>query len=105
MKSKAPLALMEQIVMLLVFALAAALCLQAFVKSDQISRESQARSNAACRIRRKRFVTAAAASSTPLWKRQSGREENTWKVRTKQKRNCRFHMIRNGIRRRKGNIC
>ena len=47
MKSKAPLALMEQIVMLLVFALAAALCLQAFVKSDQISLRSQTRSNAA----------------------------------------------------------
>lgn len=47
MKSKAPLALMEQMVMLLVFALAAALCLQAFVKSDQISLRSQAKSNAA----------------------------------------------------------
>lgn len=47
MKSKAPLALMEQMVMLLVFALAAALCLQAFVKSDQISLRSQNRSNAA----------------------------------------------------------
>ncbi len=47
MKSKAPLALMEQMVMLLVFALAAALCLQAFVKSDQISQRSQAKSSAA----------------------------------------------------------
>ena len=47
MKSKAPLALMEQMVMLLVFALAAGLCLQAFVKSDQISLRSQAKSNAA----------------------------------------------------------
>lgn len=47
MKSRAPLALMEQMVMLLVFAMAAALCLQAFVKSDQISMKSQARSNAA----------------------------------------------------------
>lgn len=47
MKSKAPLVLMEQMVMLLVFALAAALCLQAFVKSDEISLKSQAKSNAA----------------------------------------------------------
>lgn len=47
MKSRAPLALMEQMVMLLVFALAAALCLQAFVKSDQISLKSEARSSAA----------------------------------------------------------
>ena len=38
MKSKAPLSLMEQIVMLLVFALAAALCLQVFVLSGQMSR-------------------------------------------------------------------
>ena len=47
MKSKAPLALMEQMVMLLVFALAAALCLQAFVQSDRLSRESEARDHAA----------------------------------------------------------
>ncbi|MCI8423582.1 MAG: hypothetical protein HFF50_08640 [Lawsonibacter sp.] len=46
MKSKAPLSLMEQMVMLAVFALAAALCLQAFVKSDAISRRSQARDRA-----------------------------------------------------------
>lgn len=47
MKSKAPLLLMEQMVMLLVFALAAALCLQAFVKSDSQSRQSEKRDRAA----------------------------------------------------------
>ena len=47
MRSKAPLAMMEQMVMLLVFALAAALCLQAFVKSDQLSKRSEARDQAA----------------------------------------------------------
>lgn len=47
MRSRTPLILMEQMVMLLVFALAAALCLQAFVKSDRISRESEARDRAA----------------------------------------------------------
>ena len=46
MKSKAPLLLMEQMVMLLVFALAAALCLQAFVKSDGLSGNSEARDRA-----------------------------------------------------------
>ena len=46
MKSKAPLLLMEQMVMLLVFALAAALCLQAFVKSDSLSRRSEERDQA-----------------------------------------------------------
>lgn len=45
-RSKAPLVLLEQMVMLLVFALAAALCLQAFVKSDALSRESEARDRA-----------------------------------------------------------
>lgn len=47
MRSKAPLALMEQMVMLLVFALASALCLQAFVKSDAISLKNGNRSKAA----------------------------------------------------------
>lgn len=42
MKSKAPLALMEQIVMVGVFALAAALCVQVFVLSDRMSRQSEA---------------------------------------------------------------
>lgn len=46
MRSKAPLILMEQMVMLLVFALAAALCLQAFVKSDALSSRSEARDHA-----------------------------------------------------------
>lgn len=36
-RSKAPLALMEQIIMILVFALTAAVCLQAFVYSNNLS--------------------------------------------------------------------
>lgn len=47
MRSKASLALMEQLVMLLVFAVAAALCLQAFARSDLISRQGEARDRAA----------------------------------------------------------
>lgn len=46
MRSRAPLALMEQMVMIVVFALAAALCLQAFVSSDQMSRRDEARDRA-----------------------------------------------------------
>lgn len=49
MRNKAPLALMEQTVMLLVFALAAALCLRAFAWADQISRENAARDEAVFR--------------------------------------------------------
>ena len=41
MRSKSPLALMEQVVMVLVFALAAALCLQVFVLSDRMSGQNQ----------------------------------------------------------------
>lgn len=46
MKSKAPLALMEQLIMVLVFALAAALCVQVFVLSDRMSRQNEARDRA-----------------------------------------------------------
>lgn len=46
MKSKAPLSLMEQLIMLVVFALAAALCLQVFVLSSQISRDCETKSHA-----------------------------------------------------------
>lgn len=46
MRSKAPLVLMEQMVMLLVFALAAALCLQTFAKSDSISKRGEERDRA-----------------------------------------------------------
>ncbi len=46
MRSKAPLALMEQLVMVGVFALAAALCVQVFVLSDRTSRQNEARDRA-----------------------------------------------------------
>ena len=47
MKSKAPLALIELLIMLMVFSLAAAWCLQAFSLADRISRRSAARDSAA----------------------------------------------------------
>lgn len=46
MRSKAPLALIEQVVMLLVFALAAVLCLWAFVWADTQSKETADRDQA-----------------------------------------------------------
>lgn len=46
MKQKASLILMEQLVMILVFALCAALCLQAFAEADRISRETARRDEA-----------------------------------------------------------
>lgn len=50
MKNKAPLALMEQLIMLLVFALAAALCLQIFAHSGNISRRCEAQAFAATAV-------------------------------------------------------
>lgn len=47
MREKTPLLLMEQVVMILVFALAAAVCLKAFALSYEISRESEAKDRAA----------------------------------------------------------
>ena len=47
MKSKAPLVLMEQLVMVLVFALSAAVCLQVFALSGRLSRTCEARDRAA----------------------------------------------------------
>ena len=46
MRNKASLQLMEQLVMILVFALAAALCLQIFAKSREISLETARRDQA-----------------------------------------------------------
>lgn len=46
MKNKAPLALMEQTVMILVFALAGVLCLRAFVWADGHSRDNAMRDQA-----------------------------------------------------------
>ena len=46
MRSKAPLALMERLIMVLVFALAAALCLQAFALADRMSERNAARDRA-----------------------------------------------------------
>lgn len=46
MKSKAPLVMMEQIVMVLVFALAAALCLQTFVLSGKMSKMTEVKNRA-----------------------------------------------------------
>ncbi len=50
MRSKTPLALMEQAIMVLVFALAAALCLRVFVWSNETSKSVEARDCAAVEV-------------------------------------------------------
>ena len=75
MKSKAPLALMEQLVMVLVFALAAALCLQVFAFAQETSRRHEARDRA---------VTAAQTAAETLkacagdFEEAAERLEGTW---------------------------
>ena len=68
MKSKAPLMLMEQMVMLLVFALAAALCLQAFVKADEISERAEARDRAVllCQTVAEEIKSASETDRNPI---------------------------------------
>ena len=47
MKSKAPLSLMEQVIMILVFSLASAICLQGFSVANRISHSQENRNQAA----------------------------------------------------------
>lgn len=62
MKSKAPLLLIEQLLMILIFALASAICVQAFVLSDRISRKSAAQDQA----------VIAAQTAAEVWKSCGG---------------------------------
>ena len=54
MKSKASLFLMEQLVMVLIFALAAVLCLGIFVRANKISSETARRDKAVIRSEERR---------------------------------------------------
>lgn len=62
MREKAPLLLMEQLLMVLVFALAAAVCVQAFVLSDRLSKDSEALDHA----------VVAAENAAEAWKHAEG---------------------------------
>lgn len=66
MRSKAPLALMEQMIMVLVFALAAALCLRAFAAADALSREKEARDRAITEGQSMAEIYKSAAGDAPL---------------------------------------
>ena len=74
MRSKAPLALMEQVVMVLVFALAAALCLRTFALSDRLSREGELRDGAVLLAQNAAEVCKAGGGDWDLLARQLGGE-------------------------------
>ena len=82
MKSKAPLALMEQILMVLVFALAAALCLQIFVFGSQVSRRSEARDSAMLVVQNAAEVLKVNRGNMQLCARLLGGENNAdvWQI-------------------------
>lgn len=80
MRSKAPLALMEQLIMVLVFALAAALCLRAFVGADGLSREKELRDRALTEAQSMAEMTKACAGDLALAAADLGgrQEEGRW---------------------------
>lgn len=83
MKSKAPLSLMEQLVMLLVFALAAALCLQVFVFSAQTSRWCEARDRAVTEVQNAAEIVKASRGDLHQCASMLGgtADEQVWQIR------------------------
>jgi hypothetical protein len=83
MRSKAPLVLMEQLVMVLVFALAAAVCVQAFALADRISRRSALQDAAAVTAQSMAEVWKAAGGDTAAAAERYGSgavAQGTWTV-------------------------
>ena len=82
MKSKAPLSLMEQLIMLLVFALAAALCLQVFVLSGRVSRSCETKSNAVAAVQSAAEITKACKGDTEQLEQFLGGSDiaGTWQL-------------------------
>ena len=66
MKQKVPLALMEQVIMIAVFAVSAALCLEAFAMAERVSRENEDRDNA---VRLAQNAAEACIASRGDWDR------------------------------------
>lgn len=79
MRSKAPLVMMEQIVMVLIFALAAALCLQIFVLSGKLSKQIEAENNAA--IKAQNIAETIKAEGLASYLKKAGPEASGEKFR------------------------
>lgn len=82
MKNKTPLSLMEQLIMLLVFAFAAALCLQVFVLSNQMSRRCEATDHAVTMIQNTAEVLKASGGDFSKCATVLGGtvEDNNWQI-------------------------
>ena len=82
MKNKAPLSLIEQLCMLLVFALAAGLCLQIYVFSGQLSQRSAQRSEAAIAVQNTAEAVKYCRGDSSLYPAILGGsgEESCWRL-------------------------
>ena len=82
MRNRAPLALMEQVIMILVFAVAAALCLQAFAWAQQRSGDNAARDQAMIRLETAAEVLKSVGGDMEKASEYSGVYENgRWSIR------------------------
>ena len=82
MKNKAPLALMEQLVMILIFALTAALCLQVFVFSNSLSAAGEKRDKAMMAVQNAaEAVKLSRGNMTAMTQAWGGEEQHgAWRI-------------------------
>lgn len=78
MKSKAPLVMMEQIVMVLIFALAAALCLQTFALSGKLSKQTEAKNRAMVEAQNVAETMKDGGTKAYINLYHAVQKENTW---------------------------
>ena len=81
MKSKAPLVLMEQVVMVLVFAMTAAVCLRMFVLADRLSVKYEARDHAVIEAQNAAEWLKQGAAEEYLSQYEAVGNEGIWTVR------------------------
>jgi len=80
MRSKAPLALMEQLIMVLVFAVAGALCLRLFVTADKMSEKSMALDSAVIQAQTAAEILKSGAPEQQFEKYGAACSDEGWRI-------------------------
>lgn len=80
MRSKAPLALMEQLIMVLVFAVAGALCLRLFVSADKMSENSMALDSAVIQAQTAAEILKSGAPEQNFEKYGAEYSDGGWRI-------------------------
>lgn len=80
MKSKAPLVMMEQMIMVLVFAIASALCLQTFVLSEKISEKNELLNRAALKAQNTAELLKASGPEQFLLLQDARQTREGWQI-------------------------